>query len=84
MAKINKKTKKIMKKCPHCGLNLLDTGIGYSQAGTILYKVWFNKNDENLQYETDEFGDGEGGEFYCRSCGKTLPLTEEDIIKILK
>ena len=83
MKKTNKKTKKIMTKCPHCGLDLVkDAGIGYSQAGEMLYDVSFNGHD--LEYEQDEFGDADGGEFFCRSCGKTLPLTEEDIIKILK
>ena len=82
MKKIIKKTNKIMKKCPNCGLDLLDAGIGYSQGGTMLYDV--SSDGKDLEYQQDEFGDEDGGEFFCRSCGKTLPLTEEDIIKILK
>ena len=77
-----KKTKKTIKKCTYCGLDLIEAGIGYSQAGVLLYKVYSDGKD--LEYEQDEFGDEDGGEFYCQSCGKTLPLTEEDIIKILK
>ena len=52
MKKTNKKTKKIMTKCPHCGLDLVkDAGIGYSQAGEMLYDV--SSDGENLEYEQD-------------------------------
>lgn len=70
--------------CPHCKKELKKVGIGFSQNGTMLYKVSFD--GENLQYETDEFGDNDGGEFFCRNCGETLLFDEgdEDIKRILK
>jgi len=69
-------------KCPYCKQKLRESGIGYSQAGVMLYKLI--SDGENLDYEIDEFTDTDGGEFYCRNCGRTLPLTEDEVIKILK
>ena len=60
------KTKKQIVFCPHCKKDLSKVGIGFSQSGEMLYKVW--SDGENLQYDTDEFGDADGGEFFCKDC----------------
>ena len=82
-----KKTKKTIKNniCPHCKKDLKKVGIGFCQEGNMLYKIWLDKNNDDLQYETDEFEEESGGgEFYCQNCGLKLLLNHEDIIKILK
>lgn len=86
MKKKKETTDKIMRICPHCKKKLKDVGIGVSQGGNMLYKVWFDKNDGDLQYETDEFRNEDRGEFYCRNCGKSLYFNggDEEIKKILK
>lgn len=75
--------KKIL--CPHCKKKLEEGRIGFYQGGNMLYKVWFNKNDGDLQFDTDEFEEESGGgEFFCRNCGNRIPFTHDEIIEILK
>jgi len=68
-------------KCPHCNCSLIEEGIGMSEPGEMLWKVYVYKGD--LMFEQNEF-DGQGEtELYCRGCGKKLVLTDTEIIKIL-
>ena len=77
-----KKTKKVKKDlCPYCKKDLVKVGIGFSQAGVMTYRV--SSDGERLEYDTNEFGDQDGGEFYCQDCGMTLPLDEDEVIKIM-
>ena len=68
-------------KCPHCNCSLIEEGIGMSEPGEMLWKVYVDGGE--LGFEQDEF-DGQGEtELYCRGCGKKLVLTDIEIIKIL-
>jgi len=70
------------KKCPRCGARLDENTIGFFSEGTNYYKTYLD--GEFLGYELDEpFEIGERG-FYCRECGTDLPLSEEEVIEILK
>lgn len=87
--KLTKKSKRILNKllglslCPHCECDFVeDEEIGFSQSGTQTSKVWLD--GDYLGYEADDFEQSGETEFYCRSCGGSLELNEEEVIKILK
>jgi len=67
--------------CPHCEANLIEKGIGRGEKGEYTYRLWVQ--DKELDYEADEFYPSGEGEFFCKDCGKTLNLTEKQVIKIL-
>ena len=84
MKKIIKKTKKIMKKCPNCGVNLKQGGLRYIETGEMIYTIDYDSENKDLNWDQDEFSNSGDGIFCCANCGEELPLTEKEVIKILK
>jgi len=66
-------------KCNKCGTELKKPeDIGYSQSGTMTYKVsvyTHGVSKGELYYDQDEFNSNDGGEWYCQNCNEDLPLT---------
>jgi len=65
-----------------CGEKLTREDVKYSQNTDILYNVSFDKDDYVKEYDEYDRVCGDGGEFFCLSCGEMLCYEDKKKLKI--
>jgi len=70
--------------CAFCNAKLNEDTLMYSQEGEITYKLFLD-GEGYVNFEQDEVYSDSCGEIYCRECGETLFVYDEELLKkILK
>lgn len=81
-----KKKKEIIDPiCPHCGENLKEVGIIYSQTGTKFFDLVVGKGE--LEYQENDFQADDSGRYSCGDCDKELDFdydNDDKVLEILK
>ena len=76
MKKFKKEPKKLPTiTCSGCGKKITREDLKYSQEGTMLYEVSFDK-EGNIVYEEEEFITTDSGTFYHPDCDTDLDYKE--------
>jgi len=80
--------KEILVKCPHCGVSLLLKGaIRANENRDHISDVRISKIKNSEYYKldfTEDHAVAGDSYFYCIDCNEELPITNDDVIEMLK